>query len=163
MKSSCNIYSLHVHKHSVNLISLNKKAGLDVAQSHTHTLCRTCFSQYQASISSAGVTGRWGLLSNAQNAVRWLAMTGRNSSLFSCPSKINMSNHNYQMLSMHIYTQHMRQYKVLVEAYENGPEVVHTCMYVFVLNSLTTVGLSVQVLSRLWIPSLVHIFTSAWN
>ena len=74
-----------------------------------------------------------------------------------------MSNHNYQMLSMHIYTQHVRQYQVLVEAYENGPEVVHTYMYVFVLNSLTTVGLSVQVLSRLWIPSLVRIFTSAWS
>ena len=45
---------------------------------------------------------------------------------------------------MHIYTQHVRQYKVLVEAYEKGPEVVHTYMYVFVLNPLTTVGLSVQ-------------------
>ena len=150
---------MYVHRHSMNLISLNKKGRPRCCtKSHTHTV-----QDVLASINSAGVTGRWGLLFNAQNAVRWLAMTGLNSSLCSCPSKINMSNLKDQMLSMHIYTQHVRQYKVLVEAYENGPEVVHTCMYVFVLNSLTTVGLSVQVLSRLWIPSLVHIFTSAWN
>ena len=106
-----------------------------------HKVTHTLFQPIPGFISSAGVTGRWGLLPNAQNAVRWLAMRDLNSSSCSCPSKINMSNLKDQMLSMHIYTQHVRQYKVLVEAYEKGPEVVHTYMYVFVLNSLTTMGL----------------------
>ena len=56
-----------------------------------------------------------------------IRMKSRNSSSCSCPSKMDMINRNRHMLSMHI---HVRQYKVLVEAYKNGPEVVYTYMYV---------------------------------
>ena len=30
-------------------------------------------------------------------------------------------------------------------------------------NSLTTVGYLLEVFIKLWIPSMVHIFTSAWS
>ena len=46
-----------VHHEQPNL-SLNKKAGLDVMQSHL--LCRTHFGQYL--ISCTGIIRRWGLL-----------------------------------------------------------------------------------------------------
>ena len=38
----------------------------------SHPLCRMCFGQYQA---YSAVTGRWGLLSHAKNAVRWMALS----------------------------------------------------------------------------------------
>ena len=47
---------------------------------YSYPLHRMCFGQYQASSAAlewSGVTGRWRLLSHAQNAVRWLALSKR--------------------------------------------------------------------------------------
>ena len=43
--------------------------------------------------------------------------------------------------------------------------IFHTFLFCFVpsLNSLTTVGYLLEVFIRLWIPSMVRIFTSAWS
>ena len=46
--------------------SLSKKAGLGVMQN--------AFWAISHDISSAGVTGKWRLVSHAENAVRWLAL-----------------------------------------------------------------------------------------
>ena len=48
-----------------------KKTGLDVMQSHP--LYKDAFEPIPRLISCTGVTRSWGLLSCAQNAVRWLA------------------------------------------------------------------------------------------
>ena len=50
-----------------------KKAGLDVMQSHP--MHRTRLGQYQASSATLDWPGDGGLLSHAQNAVRWLALS----------------------------------------------------------------------------------------
>ena len=64
--------------HAIKVVCMNnprhtsprRKAGLDGMQSHP--LCRTDFS-------CAGMTERWGPVSNAQNALRWVPLLGRNS------------------------------------------------------------------------------------
>ena len=39
----------------------------------------------------------------------------------------------------------------------------NTCLTHFSLNSLTTIGYLLDVFIKLWIPSMVRIFTSAWS
>ena len=70
--------SYRINMHAIKVVCMNnprhtsprRKAGLDGMQSHP--LCRTDFS-------CAGMTERWGPVSNAQNALRWVPLLGRNS------------------------------------------------------------------------------------
>ena len=62
-----------VHEQSMNHISLNKKDWLTCyAKSPT---AQDAFEPIPGLISYTGVTGRWGLLSHARNAVRWLTLS----------------------------------------------------------------------------------------
>ena len=62
-----------MHEQLMNRIFL-KKIRLDVMQSHP---LRRMLWPIPSLISCTGVTGRWGLLSHAQNAVRWPALSKR--------------------------------------------------------------------------------------
>ena len=61
----------------------------------THTLHRRCFSHDQLAASSAiytGVTGRWGMLSHAQNTVRWLVSSKRSVCIKQSKGKLVPAN-----------------------------------------------------------------------
>ena len=63
--------SSYVHEQSTNHIQSLKRIRLDVMQSHPCTV-QDVFRPIPRLVSCIGVTGKWRLLSHAQNAV-WLA------------------------------------------------------------------------------------------
>ena len=87
---------------TINKPHLPYKTGLDVMQSPT---AQDAFRPTPGLISCTGVTGRWGLLSHAQNAVRWLALCRSQQRLMNPCFK--QTNHKLIDPLLHSYGTHI--------------------------------------------------------
>ena len=109
--------TIDVTSNGAHLRIPEKKAGLDVMQSHPQH--RTCFAQYQASSAALGVTKRWELLSHAQNAIMWLdlSMTSRS---FLNVLQLSLGNRCYDTSS---HNRHMLWISIHMSGYSEALEV----------------------------------------